>query len=118
MAKIGDEVITTSIILKALQELQAESEEKFCCFPMVKKYVKKNPNTVANVFGYAESPCLSLMKSGGIIEALDLTDVQVPMMTHQVVERVIEICFWCMDMGELPDPKLSKNQKKIWAEMT
>ena len=56
LAKIGDEVITTSIILKALQELQAESEEKFCCFPMVKKYVTKDPNTVANVFGYQNLP--------------------------------------------------------------
>ena len=63
LAKIGDAVITTSIILKALQELQAESEMKFWCFPMVRKYVTKDPNTVANVFGYAEHPCLSLMKS-------------------------------------------------------
>ena len=39
------------------------------------------------------------------------------MMSPQLVEMVIEVCFACMDMGEDPSPSLSKKQKKLWWEM-
>ena len=57
------------------------------------------------------------MKAGSIIEAFDLGKVVVPVMTPLLVQTVIEICFACMDMGESPNPVLSKNQRKIWWEM-
>ena len=117
LAKIGDADISTKTIISALQELQAESEAKFGCFPEIKRYLTQDPNTLDNVFGYSEHPCLSLMKAGGIIEAFDMAEVVVPMMSPQLVEMVIEVCFACMDMGECPSPILSKKLTKLWWEM-
>ena len=117
LKKIGDTPISTKTILDALRELHAKSEQKLGHFPMVKKFTTKDPNSLQHIMAYAECEELSLMKSGGIIEAFDVSDIAVPTLSPKIVEMIIELCFACVEMGDVLQAELTKNQRKIWLEI-
>ena len=104
LKKIGDKDVTTSVILDAIQQLQEEAAVKFGCFALVSKYSALDPNKLSNNHGYAEHPNLSLMKAGGVIDAFDVSRIDIPTMSQNLIEYVIQLCFACMDMGTTPVP--------------
>ena len=71
--------------MEALQQLQEESADKFGCFALVNKYSALDPNKLPNNHGYAEHPNLSLMKAGGVIYAFDLSRIDIPTMSQNLI---------------------------------
>ena len=86
--KIGDTDITTEVILHALRELNEEAELHLGGFPQVSSYRAKNPSEVqGSCFAYGEDPTLSIMKTGAIVRAFDLSTVRVRTMSEKTREE-------------------------------
>ena len=115
--QIGDIDITTEVILDALRELNEEAENHLGGFPRVRSYRAKDPSEVqGSCFAYGEDPTLSIMKTGAIVRAFDLSTVKVRTMTEKFMRRIIKTIFACMDL-EPKGVKFSAKQNKVLYHM-
>jgi hypothetical protein len=116
LQKIGDTPITYATILNAIEALNEECARKLFRRVPIKRVTSADPKTKFTVPLYCEDQRLSLPSQGRSFYAMDIDDLNIPVLTKEEVEKLVAVSASLYNLADYPT-NAGKATKKAAARL-